>query len=339
VALCANPEGEPEMWIIAVIVLVLAALAVYELRLRKPDQFVLYEADGEIRLRRRAFYPRHFSLAMPAATQQLEVNLEGTSRGNIPLRASLVVTVAPARDHLTSLVRAGGWQQDAVARAAQAFQAAIQGSVKEFTERRAVEEISSEALGAHLEQRLAVEAPKFGLEIVSLSVQAIEPADPAIAEALRQRESARILEQTELLKHQARVSAARARIEADEQIALSEHELARRKFELQRIELEQEAALAEKRTEEELKRNRMRLAFEKEEMALLKTSPELLLLTPQAARLAEASQSLKNARTIVSIGASDAELGYRLSRIFQRFLDLVDTDKRELGEQAGRQNP
>ncbi len=44
----------------------------------------------------------------------------------------------------------------------------------------------------------------------------------------------------------------------------------------------------------------MRLAFEKEELEVLKSSPELLMLTPQAARLAEASQNLKNARTVIS---------------------------------------
>jgi len=325
------------MWVVVVIALVLLAAVLYEFRLRKPDQIVLCEADGAIRMRRSAFYPRHFSLAMPASTERLELTLDGVSRGGIPIRIALVLAVAPCREQLGNLVRVGGWQRDAAARAAQAFGAVIQGCVKEFTERRAIEELCSESLSAHLKQTLGTEAPKFGLEVVSLAVQAADPADPAIAEALRQRESARILEQTELLKHKARVSAARARIEADEQIALAEHDLARKKFELQRVELEQEAALAEKRTADELQRSRMRLAFEKEEMALLKASPELLLLTPQAARLAEASQTLKNARTVVSIGSSDTELGYKLSRIFQRFLDLVEGGEKQLAEKSGAQ--
>ena len=45
----------------------------------------------------------------------------------------------------------------------------------------------------------------------------------------------------------------------------------------------------------------MRLAYEKEELEVLKSSPELLMLTPQVARLAEASQNLKNARTVISL--------------------------------------
>lgn len=323
------------MWMVLVVLLLAAiGFVLFEFRLRKPDQLVLRESRGQIRLHTGVFYPRHFSLAIPAATHQIELTVESVSRGAIPVRVRLAVTLAPSRENLAGLVRVGGWQADAIAKAAQAFETVIQGAVAAYTEPRPVEELSGEALATHLEERLGREAARFGLEIVALSVQTIEPADAAIAEALRQRESARILEETEQLQQQARVSAARARVEAEEQIALAEHQLELKKLELKRQELEQEAALAEKRTEDELKRSRMRLAFEKEEMALLKSNPELLLLTPQAARLAEASQALKNARTIVSIGSSDAELGYTLSRIFQRFLDLMESGKKQIPEQG-----
>ncbi|MDW8131026.1 MAG: SPFH domain-containing protein [Bryobacterales bacterium] len=315
-----------------VLLLLAIAFALFEFRLRKPDQLVLRESRGEIRLRSGVFYPRHFSLAIPAATHPIELDVESACRGAIPVRVRLAVTVAASRANLAGLVRAGGWQSDAIAKAAQAFETVIQGAVAAYAEPRPVEELSGEGLAAHLEERLGREAARFGLEIVALSVRTIEPADPAIAEALRQRESARILEQTEQLQQQARVSAARARVEAEEQIALAEHQLELKKLELKRQELEREAALAEKRTEDELKRSRMRLAFEREELALLKSNPELLLLTPQAARLAEASQTLKNARTIVSIGSSDAELGSALSRLFQRFLDLMESGKKQIAE-------
>jgi len=66
-------------------------------------------------------------------------------------------------------------------------------------------------------------------------------------------------------------------------------------------------------------------------LAMLKSSPELLLLSPQAARLAEASQDLKNARIVVSLGSPDAERESRLSGLFRRFLDLViEPDKKQL---------
>ncbi len=326
--------------LIAVLLALLLAAFAFEYRLRKPDQLVMCESDGAIRLRRGAFYPRHFSLPLAAAAHQIELATDSTARGGIQVRTALAVTVAPSLENLTNLVRVGGWQPDALARAAQAFEAVIQGAVKAATESYLIEELSAEALRARLEEQLREEAAKFGLEVVALTVQSLDPADPAIAEALRQRESARILEQTELLKQKARVAAARARIEADEQIALSEHELELKRYELKKAQLAEESALAHKRTEDELERSRMRLAFEREEMALLKNSPELLLLTPQAARLAEASQTLKNARTVVSIGASDADLGLRLSRIFQRFLDLIEGDKaaaekKQLSEREG----
>jgi hypothetical protein len=327
------------MWTAAIVAVLLVALAVYEYRLRKPGQLVLRESDGTVRLRGRRFYPRHFSLALPGTTHALELKIDSVARGSIQIRTALVVTVAPSREHLARLVLAGGWQRDAVARSARELETVIQGMVKEFTERYLIEELSSEKLREHLWTSVEQSAPLFGLALVSLTIQSVDPADPAIAEAMRRRESARILEQTELLNQQARVATARAKLEADERIALSEHELELKRFDLKQAELEKEARLAQMRTEEELKRSRLRLAFEKEEMALLKSNPELLLLSPQAARLAEASQNLRNARTIVSLGFSDAERESGLAGLFQRFLALVlETDKKQLESKRGGEN-
>lgn len=327
------------MWIAGVVALILVVLVVYEYRLRKPDLLVLYEADGTIRLRRGSLFPRHFSLALPGTIRQIELKVDGVALGGLQVRTTLAATVTPSRENLADLIRAGGWRTDAVEKAAREFETVIQGTVKAFAERHPIEELSSEKLTAHLSASLGEGAPKFGLEMVTLTVQSVDAADDSIAEALRQRESARILEQTETLRQKARVATARAKLEADERIALSEHELELKKYELKRAEFVGEALLSEKRTEDELKRSRLRLAYEKEEMALLKSSPELLLLSPQAARLAEASQTLKNARTVVSLGSSDTELAAGLSRMFQRFLDLVlEADKRRSqadGESAG----
>lgn len=317
------------MWIALIVLVVVAAAAAYELRLRKPDQLVLFESGGAIRLRTGTLYPRHFSLALPGTTHQIELKLDGIARGGVQIRTAVVVTVAPSRDRLAALVRVGGWRRDAVVKASKDFETVIQGIVKEFTERRLIEDLSSEKLAAHLAAGVGERAAQFGLELVSLTVQSVDAVDPEIAEAMRRRESARILEQTELLNQQARVAAARAKLQADEQIALSEHELALKKFDLRKEELERESVLAERRAEDELKRSRMRLAFENEELALLRSNPELLLLSPQAARLAEASQNLKNARTIISLGTSEAERETGLSDLFQRFLKLVlEPDRR-----------
>lgn len=326
------------MWIPAVVALLLIALIVYEYRLRKPDQLVLHETGGAIRLRAGAFYPRHFSLALPATTHQIELKIDGVARGSVQIRTTLVVTVAPSRDNLERLIRVGGWKRDAGVKAAREFETVIQGLVKEYTEKYLIEELSSGALTEHLTAGITAHAPEFGLELVSLTVQSIDAADPEIAEAMRRRESARILEETEMLNQKARVAAARARLQADEEIAVSEHNVELKKFDLRKAEIEQEAVLAARRTEEELKRSRQRLAFEAEELALLKSNPELLLLSPQAARLAEASQSLKNARTIVSLWPSEPERESSLSGLFQHFLELVmERDKKQLrnGEQEG----
>jgi hypothetical protein len=44
------------------------------------------------------------------------------------------------------------------------------------------------------------------------------------------------------------------------------------------------------------------------------------MLTPQAARLAEASQSLKNARTVISLSPQDLDHGSELLGFFQNLL-------------------
>lgn len=323
------------MLIGAIVILVLAGV-VFEYRLRKPDQLVMYESDGSVRLRRGRFYPRHFSLALAGTTHPIEVKVDGVARGGIQIRAAVAASVAPSRENLSGLVRVGGWSPDAVAKASRELETVIQSMVRQFTERYLLDELSSEALSQHLTEGVRNCARDFGLELVSLSVQSIDAADPEIADAMRRRESARILEQTELLNQKARISAARARLEADEQIALSEHDLELKRLDLKKEEIEKEAQLAQKRTADELERSRMRLAYEKEEMALLKSSPELLLLSPQAARLAEASQSLKNARTIVSLWPSDTERESGLSGLFQRFLELVlEADKKKRLENGG----
>jgi hypothetical protein len=71
----------------------------------------------------------------------------------------------------------------------------------------------------------------------------------------------------------------------------------------------------------------MRLAFEKEELDVLKSSPELLMLTPQAARLAEASQNLKNARTIVSFTPQELAQGSELLSLFQNLMERAIEEK------------
>jgi hypothetical protein len=56
------------------------------------------------------------------------------------------------------------------------------------------------------------------------------------------------------------------------------------------------------------------------------------MLTPQAARLAEASQNLKNARTIVSFTPQELAQGSELLSVFQRMMQKALEEKQEKKE-------
>lgn len=303
--------------------------ALFEYRIRQPDVIVLYESNGQIGIRRGLLYPRHFSLPLKRTTYPLQLTIEAAALGNLLVRIKLVGSAAPSVEHIQSLIRVGGWDSEAVARAVDQVRILLQGLVKEYTERSEIHAISSPALLNHLNEHLHLIEERFGVELISLAVQSLEPTDPKIAEALSQQEEARLLEQTEQLNHQARVVAARAKYRADEEIAEMEHALELKKAELKKIQFEHDAELARRRIEDELARSRLRLAFEKEELEVLRKSPELLMLTPQAARLAEASQGLKNARTVISLTPQELANGSELFTLFRNLLQKELEAKKE----------
>jgi hypothetical protein len=317
--------------VIGIIVVAAIFLAFFEYRIRQPDFLVLHEAKGGISLRKGLIYPRHFSLSLQRTTCPIQLTVEATASGNLGVRVKLVGSVAPSLDHIPSLIRVGGWNRDAVVRATDEVQVLLQGFVKEYTERSAIGTLSSANILNFLNERSAVIQEKFGVELISLAIQSLDPTDPEIADALRQQEQARLLEQTEHLNQQARVAAARAKSQADEEIAQMEHTLDLKKTELKQLLLEKESALTRQSLTDELARNRMRLAFEMEELEALKNSPELLMLTPQAARLAEASQNLKNARTVISLNPQEASHGSELLNLFQELLQKALEAKKAAG--------
>lgn len=314
---------------VLIIAVITIALALYEYRLRKPDQIVVAERREGVRVRPGRLYPRHFSSPITKTTHSFTQTVDASARGSLDIRVGLAVTVAPSMENLAVLVRAGGWASDALPRAARELETLILGYVKGYTELHEVEDLSSEKIRAYVLERVRESTGLLGLEVITLTVASFEPVNPRIAEAIRQREHARILEQTEISNQQARVAATRVRLQAEEEIAALEHALEIRKFELKRAEFEKEAALAESRAEHELSLKKTQLDFEKDELRLLKDSPELLLLTPQAARLAEASQSMRNARTVVSLSPPDGVQG---TEILSMFSTLVQKALGALGE-------
>ncbi len=305
---------------IGVVIGVCSLIFLFEYRIRKPDVLMLYESKGQIGIRKGLIFPRHFSLPLERTTSPIRLTIEAAAVGNLEVRIKLVGSVAPSLDHIESLVRIGGWDNEAVSRVAEEVQVLLQGLVKEFIEKCEIHSLSSTDILGYLSERSTLIQERFGVDVISLAVQTLEPTDPDISEALRQQEQARLLEQTERLNNQARTAAAKAKFQADEEIAHLEHELELKKAELQKTLLEQESELTSQSLQDELKRKRMRLAFEKEELEVLKNSPELLMLTPQAARLAEASQNLKNARTIVSLTPKELAQGSELLGIFQSLM-------------------
>src|SRR3989339_800131 len=283
------------MWY-GIIIIVAVIIFLYEYRLRKPDQLVLKESDGKIALSKSRFYPKDFSLVLPKTTQSMQLTVESSAKGNLDIKVKLSVAVSLAAGNITQLIRVGGWNSGAVAKSAKEFETVLQSLIKEFTEKYEIEELSSEKIYNHLIDKVGISKEQFGLDTVSVSVESFEVVDQKISDAIRQQESARILEQTELLNQKARITAAKAKLKADEEIAFLENELELKKFDLKRTELD------------------------KEELELLKNNPELLILSPQAARLAEASQTLKNARTVVNLSPSEIAQGSDLLNVFQNFL-------------------
>lgn len=306
-----------------------ALVVLFEYRVRQPDVLVLHESKGRISVRKGVVYPRHFSLPLRRITSPIQLTIEATAAGNLGVLIKLVGSFAPSPEHIQSLIRVGGWNPEAVAHAANQAQVLLQGLVKEYAERSEIHALTTSGILEYINERSNIIEEKFGVELISLAVESLEPTDPEIADALRQQEQARLLEQTERLKQQARITAAQAKSEADEETVKMEHALELKRAEMKKVLLEKESALAHQRLEDELARSRMRLAFEREELEVLKNSPELLMLTPQAARLAEASQNLKNARTVVSLTPQELAHGSEILNLFQRLLERTLESKKE----------
>jgi hypothetical protein len=317
------------LYVLGAVLIIFIIYALYEYRLRKPDHYILYEKAGEVGRRKGRYYPRHFSLALLGTLHSLSVKVEAEAKGKLGLQVVVVLSVAPAADFLSQLIRVGGWNEDAVAKAAKELQVVVYAAVRGYTELYSVEELSSAKLAVHLREELAKTSHALGLILVALNVQSIDSVDEEIAEAMHQQESSRILEQTENEKQKARIAATRVRIEADEKIAVSEHNLELKKYQLKQEREEKEAAIANLLVQEELKRREMQLGADKKELELLKQNPELLLLNPQFTRLAEASQTLRNARTVISLSPQEVNQGSHILGILQSFLqNLMPKDSK-----------
>ena len=110
--------------IAAAIIVIGVALLVFEFRFRQPDVLVLSESKGHIGVRKGLIYPRHFSLPLKRTTWPIQLTTEASAAGNLGMRVKLVGSIAPSADHVQSLIRAGGWNTEAVARVADGLEQA-----------------------------------------------------------------------------------------------------------------------------------------------------------------------------------------------------------------------
>jgi hypothetical protein len=311
------------------LLLIVVIVILFEYRIRQPDVLVLHERKGQLLVRTGLIYPRHFSLVLKRTTHPVQLNISATAVGNLGVNVRLAGSFVPALEQLQTLIRVGGWNSDVLVHASDGACNLLEGLVKEYAEHSEISKLRSAGIVEFLNARSTQIKERFGVELIALVVQALEATDTEVSEALRQQEQARLLEQTEVLSHQARVTAAKAKYQADVEIAEMQHALEMKKAELQKIMFDQESALEQQRVEDDLRRSRLRLAFEREELEILKDNPELLMLTPQAARLAEASQGLKNARTIISLTPQELAGGSELLSFFQNLLQKALEAKKD----------
>jgi hypothetical protein len=321
------------MWFVLGFIAVIILILLFEYRIRRPDEIVIFEKVGIIRKRKGRFYPRHFSLAVSGTIHSTSLKIEAEAKGKIPIHVDMATAVAASANHLHNLIKVGGWHKNMVAHASKEFENILQISVREFTEKHEIEELSSDSLSSHLNKKMGNTIELLGLDVMSLNVHAIYPVDEKIADAIQQLETARIIEETEKANQKARVAATKAKLSADEQIAAGEHDLELKKYKLKKIALDEESKIANLRVKEELERRKLQLEFDRKEIDLIRNNPELLILTPQAARLAEASQNLRNARTVVNLSGNESIQGTQLLNMFQLFLqNLVNSTSKDAGK-------
>ena len=308
------------VFLIIVILFIIGLMFLFEFKVRRPDQIILADVKGKIVQRKGRFYPRHFSLAVPATIHSMVWEFESEAHGKLPIKIKLTTTTAADEAHLTELVRTAGWETDLVQKASNELGLFVQALTSAYCQNLEIEDLNSKDLQDYLLENLSKEAEKLGLKLIGVSIQLIEPLDGEIAEAMQQQEAARIKEKTEKVNQKARLEASRYRFETDQKIHLLEHQLQLKQLELKKEQQEREAQLARYQVEQELERRRLQMALEQEELKVFEQHPELILLSPQIARLAEASQQLKNAKAVVSLAATDQQKGLNLLEIIEQTL-------------------
>lgn len=313
----------------AIIVLILLGLA-FEYRIKQPDEWTLSERNGMIRRRQGRFYPRHLTLALNATHYSVSKDVSADAKGRLGLRVHYTLTVAPDPEHVNTLIQSGGWHKDAVKNASEELTTHLQSIIRQNCENLELEEMNSAKLSAVLNAYNDTFRTAYGLQTVTLNVNSIEASDKSLTENLQERETARIQRDTEAIRQEARIRKEEVRLNAEADILAKQHILDMQKQAIGKEMESIEAELAELRVRYENDRRTLQLEAEKAELAVKAEHPELLLTDPQLARLIEAGQSLRNAKTIISLGDATenspamAWLEKLVSRIFTQIQNKTD---------------
>lgn len=313
--------------VIGVLALIVLLVIIFEYRLRRPDQIVLFEKNNTIQARTGRFFPRHFSLAIPSSQFATTLEVEAEAKGHLAILIRLALNVAPASDKLNRLIRTGGWKKECVSNATKEIHVLVEAAIKEYAEQFAIEELMPENLAKNIRKKIVDIEEMVGLALISVNVLSVEAKDKDILVALQQAEEARIMEQTEKSRQRARIAVTQAKVEADEAILEKEHQLELKRIALKKETEKEESAIAEQRINDELERKKLQLEFEEKEMALVKEHPELLMLSPQLARLAEASQNMPNAKTVVSLSPEISQKSSQLMDVIMHGIQNVFSNK------------
>ena len=183
-----------EFWIIiGALIAILILVWLIEYRYRRPDQIVLRERKGVVEENKKRWYPRHTSLALPGNVYAVQSQVDTEARGKLGVRVVMDLAVAPSRNHLHALVRAGGWSSDVVVHATRELERRTHAMIREFVEQKDIDAIEPEVLKKQLIKQISETALLLGLELDNLHIQSIEPLDKRITEAIHMREAKRVL--------------------------------------------------------------------------------------------------------------------------------------------------
>jgi len=315
------------LWLIVIgVVIFLSVFLVWFFRIKQPDKLILIERQGEVAVWKRAIYPRLFCLALPNTLQTVTKEVKTQAKGKIDIEVKLVVSYLADPEHVHNLIRIGGWSPQALDKAGKELAGILQGVVGEIVEPIDVVELTREYIARQTKARLSSLEANVGIKITAVTVIHSEALDPKIAEAIKMREEARIKEESEKAVQAGRIAQARLKAGADKKIAEAEHEVVMKNYELREIQEAEAARLSQATVQQQAERRRIELAVENAEVEILTKNPSLLLLAPQLTRLAEASQQLKNAETVINFSADLIE---KLPQPIRQIFSLIQNNGSE----------